>query len=107
MKGTQMTINTAKALYDEISKDFKINNRTRRVDDIPEITVLRLYDNWTKVEFSISWYDVFIVSFNPKTVGVKYTYTNKATKESKTLSKQFPLDKENLLDTILDLYAKK
>lgn len=99
--------NTAKQLYDEISNDFKINNRTRRINDIPEITVLKLFDNQTKVEFSIKWYDVFIVSFNPKTVGVKYTTTNKDTKEHKTISKQYPLDKENLLDTILDLYIFK
>lgn len=95
-------MNTAKLLSEEISRDFKINNRTRR-PELPEITTL-IRRNEEEVEFSIGWYDDFKVKFNPKTVGVKYVQTNPQTKEHKTISKQYPLEQENLLDTILDLY---
>ena len=95
--------NTAIDLYEELSRDFKPN--TRR-PELGEFTELRRFKNET-VEFSVEWYKVFIVSFKPKTVGVKYTITDKITKEHKTISKQFPLDQENLLDKILELVTAK
>lgn len=98
-----MAINTAKRLYDEISNDFKTSNRTRRLD-LPEFMTLTLFSDKTKVEFSIGWYDTFNITFNPKTIKVKYIKVDKQTKETKTITKQLPLDQENLLDTILSLY---
>ena len=98
-----MANNTVDALYNEISRDFKTNNRTRRTD-LPEFMELKASYKENKVYFSIGWYDTFIISFNPKTVGVKYTKTNKLTRESQTISKQFPLNQDDLLETILNLY---
>ena len=102
MDGKQMTINTARALYDEISRDFKICNRTRRTD-LEEFMTLCLWSKDNKVEFSVGWYKSFVVSFRPQTVGVKLTVSDKRTGEQKHISKSYPLDQENLLDTILDL----
>lgn len=101
---TTKQIELSKALYDEISRDFKICNRTRRVD-LPEFATLKWSKRECQVEFSIGWYDVFIVTFRPKTIGVKYTKTNSAEKTHETVSKQFPLEQADLLDNILTMYT--
>jgi hypothetical protein len=93
-------INTAKQLYDDISKHLKPN--TKR-PELGEFMTLKLYGDENKVEFSRGWYDIFIVTFRPQTIGVKLHKTDKSTKEAKTISKSLPLDQPNLLDTLLDL----
>ena len=92
-------INTAKLLFEELDKDFKPNTRRPELGEFTELR--RCKDE--RVEFSIGWYKEFIISFKPKTVGVKYIVTDKQTKEHKTLSKSYPLEQENLLDAILEL----
>lgn len=94
-------MNTAKALYDELNKDFKPNTRK---PELGEFCTLKADYKEQTIEFSIGWYDVFVVRFRPQTVGVKYTKTDQKTKEHTTVSKSYPLDQKNLLDTILDLY---
>lgn len=96
-------INTAKQLYDEISKEYKPNVKR---PELGEFCTLKYLGKGDTVEFSIGWYDKFIVKFRPQTVGVKYTKIDSSTKESKTVSKSFSLEQENLLDTILALYVK-
>ena len=96
-------INTAKQLYEELSRDYKPNIKR---PELGEFCTLRYFGTEETVEFSIGWYDKFIVKFRPQTVGVKYTKIDSSTKESKTVSKSFSLEQENLLDTILALYVK-
>ena len=102
---TEQTIQQklAKQLYDELNRDYKPN---KKKPELGEFMTLKVYYGKAKVEFSVGWYDVFEVTFKPKTVGVVYTKTNPNTKEKKTVSKQYPLDQKNLLDTILALYVK-
>lgn len=102
---TEQTIQQklAKQLYDELNRDYKPN---KKKPELGEFMTLKVYYGKAKVEFSVGWYDVFEVTFKPKTVGVVYTKTNPNTKEKKTVSKQYPLEQKNLLDTILALYVK-
>lgn len=94
-------INTAKALYDEISRDYKPNKKNPA---IPEIFELIHYGNEKRVYFTIGLRDLFDVQFNPKTVKIRYTKIDKETREKKTITKQVPLEQEKLLDLILQLY---
>ena len=90
-----------KQLFDELNKDYKPN--TKR-PELGEFATLKMNLTDCKVEFSIGWYDTFVVTFRPQTIGVKYHKTDKATKETKIVSKSLPLEQENLLDTVLSLY---
>lgn len=91
----------AKELFNEIDKDYKPN---RKRPKLGEFTTLKLYNKDAKVEFSIGWYDEFVIVFRPQTIGVKYYKTNPFTKEKSCVSKSYQLDQENLLDTVLSLY---
>lgn len=96
-----MTI-TAKDLYEEISRDYKPNKKR---PELGEFCELRLDSKNNFVYFTIGWYNIFEVQFNPKTVKVKYTSTNRSTKEKKTITKQISLETENLLDVILSMHT--
>lgn len=94
---------TAKELFDEINRDYKPN--TKR-PELGEFCELKMSGKTNTVYFTIGWYDVFDVQFNPKTVKVRYTKTDPKTKEKTTQSRQLPLDTENMLDKILELYKQ-
>ena len=96
--------NTARELYDEIGRDFKTSNRTRRTD-LEEFMTLRLYGKENKVEFSVGWYKTLMISFRPKTIGVELIVNDKKTGEKERVSKSYPLDQPDLLDTILNLLS--
>lgn len=96
----------ARDLFNEINRDFKSSNRTRRTE-LPDFATLKGYFNECKIEFTIGWYDNFVVTFRPKTIGVKYHKSDKKEDKSISISKSYPLEQPNLLDTILDLYKPK
>lgn len=93
-------MNTGKQLFDEINNNLKPN---KLKPELGEFTTLVLHDKGNKVEFCRGWNDEFIVSFNPKTVGVKYSKIDSESKKRVTISKQYPLDQKDLLMTILNL----
>lgn len=95
-----MTI-TAQDLYNELNRDYKPNKKR---PELGEFCELKCFNKQSLVYFTIGWYDIFEVQFNPKTVKAKYTKTDNKTKEKTTVTKQFPLETENLLDKILELY---
>lgn len=95
-------INTAKELFDEMVKICKPN--TIR-PELGEFTTLKVYNKENKVEFTINWDREFLISFNPKTIGVKIKIKSKEDSKEKTLSKQLPLNQKDLLSTILDMYV--
>lgn len=95
--------NTAKDLYEELNKDYKPNKKRPELGEF--CTLKRTGDS--KVEFSIGWFNLFTVQFNPKTIGVKINVVDKKNDTHWSISKQLPLDQDNLLDTILDIYVKE
>lgn len=96
-------MNTARQLFDEISRDYKPNTKK---PELGEFCELRLFGKQGLVHFTIGWYDEFDVQFNPKTVKARYTKIDRVTKDKKTVIKQFPLEQKDLLDKILELYVK-
>lgn len=94
-------INTIDSLYKEISDNLKPN--TKR-PSLGEFMTLKKSGKTNKIEFTRGWDDSFTITFNPKTVGVKIYAIDKKSEKSKSVSKQYPLNQENLLDIILDLY---
>lgn len=96
-------MNTALQLFNEISRDYKPN---KKKPELGEFCELKLFGKQNRVYFTIGWFDLFEVQFNPKTVKINYTKIDRETKNKKTITKQYPLDIENLLDKVLELYVK-
>lgn len=92
--------NTAKDLFNEISNTLKPNTRRPELD---EFTTLKVYHTTKEVEFSQGWHTNIVVGFKPKTISVKITKIDSSTKDKTIVSKSYPLEQENLLDTILNL----
>lgn len=95
--------NTAKSLFNEINLKYMIKGSNKDKGTITELT--RQRDE--TVEFSINWYSCFIVTFRPKTIGVKSTVTDIMTGDKKVTSKSYELSQPNLLETILNLIVTK
>lgn len=73
-------------------------------ENLGEITELVLSGKENKVFFSIDWYSTFTITFRPQTIGLKINRTNKVTKESKSISKSYPLEQEDIFDVIFEQY---
>lgn len=88
-------------LFNELSENYKPNKKRPELGEFCELKCF--YDKGLLL-FSIGWYDIFEVQFNPKTIKVKHTKINRQTKEHITKIKQIPLSIDNLLDKILECY---
>lgn len=91
----------AKSLFQQLKDNGK---EFAKKEGLGEITELVYYGKENKIVFAIDWFDTFTITFRPQTIGLKINKVNKITKESKSISKSYPLTENNIFNIIFEQY---